>query len=426
MDIIEIDSSESEDDIEIRPSGLQDRSFKNGASDQWRNTSDRIIGQNHDSGLKLPTHSTSNGAERTSVPQSYMGGMESTIRSNTDSGHSIRSSGIDAGGLLPRERPGRVERDEASLFSSERPIHVAELDKHAEMSSSTNFGSDAIRTEWVMGTNSSSQHSQRRILPFQRTNFKHASEPSIGSHIGPVLASQQKEPAPVGHYRRSEVNLNDIANDRQILNEEQTQNGERRVLPSSLQPAMHGTASKGSLDYEGESQIHNFPGTEHDSVRANVSEGKVVDTARNNGEFHAYGINGKGRILPSSVLNGKSIFNSQPKSSTEARDMSNFHAKSSFSMGVNIGDGAQKFPSFSFGHEKSVPNATKAPNEIWGKGDFHMESSSSVGASSAAGVQRVPPIGFMKEKFFNNTTLKTSTECRGDLFFKANLLSVQE
>ncbi|XP_010908905.1 helicase-like transcription factor CHR28 isoform X1 [Elaeis guineensis] len=416
MDIIEIDSSESEDDLEIRPFGLQDRSYKNGASGQWRNTSERFIGQNHDSGLKLPSHSISNGGEGTSAPRSYMSSVEPTIISNENSGHSIRSSGRDEGRLVPHGGAGRVERDEARILPSERPIHIAELDIHAEPSPSTNFGSDAISTEWGMDANSLSQHSQRRILPSfsQRTNFKHASEPSIGSHIGPVLSSQQKELAPVGHYRRSEVNLNDIANDRRILNEDQTQNGPRRVLPSSLQPAMHGTASKSSLDYEGGSQIHNFPGTEHDSVRTNVSDGKVVDTARNNDEFHAYGINGKGRILPSSVLNGKSISNSQPKSLTEARDISNFQAKSSFSLGANIADGAQKFPSFSIGHEKSGTSTAKATNERWGKGDFHMESSSSVGASSAAGVQRVLPMAFMKEKNFNNTTLKTSTEYRDD------------
>ncbi|XP_008789526.2 helicase-like transcription factor CHR28 isoform X2 [Phoenix dactylifera] len=384
MDIIEIDSSESEDDIEIRPSGLQDWSSKNGASDQGRNTSESFIDQNHNSGLKLSTHSASNGGERTLAPRSYMSSMEPTIISNANSGNSIRSSGREEGGLVPHERPGRVERDEASLLPSERPIHVAELGP------SLNFGSDAICTEWGMDANTPSQHSQRRTLPsfFRQTNFKRASEPSIGSHIGPVLASQQNEPAPVGHYGRSEVNLNDIANDRQILNEEQTQNGPTRTLPSSLQLAMHRTASKSSLDYEGGSQIHNFPGIEHVSVRDNVSDGKVVDTARKNDEFHAYGINGKNRILPPSILNGKSSSNSQPKASTEARGMSNFHAKSSFSMGANIADGAQKFPSFSFGNEKSVTNSTK--------------SSSSVGANSAAGVQRVPPTSFMKEKFVND------------------------
>lgn len=103
MDIIEIDSTDSEDDFEIG-SVSSEKSFTDGIMDKWGHNSQGISNQNSDASAKFPTHSSDNNDCGTSMPQSTAGSTSFTKTSGASTGNHVRSNGIGEVRLADHER----------------------------------------------------------------------------------------------------------------------------------------------------------------------------------------------------------------------------------------------------------------------------------------------------------------------------------
>uniref|UniRef100_A0A804J5E0 Helicase C-terminal domain-containing protein n=1 Tax=Musa acuminata subsp. malaccensis TaxID=214687 RepID=A0A804J5E0_MUSAM len=103
MDIIEIDSTDSEDDFEIG-SVSSEKSFTDGIMDKWGHNSQGMSNQNSDASAKFPTHSSDNNDCGTSMPQSTAGSTSFTKTSGASTGNHVRSNGIGEVRLSDHER----------------------------------------------------------------------------------------------------------------------------------------------------------------------------------------------------------------------------------------------------------------------------------------------------------------------------------
>ncbi|CAL9090980.1 unnamed protein product [Musa textilis] len=103
MDIIEIDSTDSDDDFEFG-SVSSEKSFTDGIMDQWGHNSQGISSQNSDASAKFPMHSSNNNDCGTSMPQSTVGSTSFTKTSSASTGNNVRSNGIGEVRLAGHER----------------------------------------------------------------------------------------------------------------------------------------------------------------------------------------------------------------------------------------------------------------------------------------------------------------------------------
>jgi len=117
MNIIEIDSSGSEDDIDIEWPESPDRSCNTGTTTQWRNDSQRFTDQNHGSEMNFQNYPNSNNHEKVSRSESSIRSRPWTEASDVNQGNNTTSSG----------------RGETSHMSLGGASHAPQLNGHDEV-----------------------------------------------------------------------------------------------------------------------------------------------------------------------------------------------------------------------------------------------------------------------------------------------------
>lgn len=227
MDIIEIDSSDSDDDMYWPES--PDTSTCVSPTNLWRNNSESSLDHNHSLQMNLQTYPGSNNNEKVSLVGSSMN----------------RS--------VPRAGAGTIPQ----------------LHGHGE-------------------------HSQKRTLPssFRPLTSNPYSEHSTGYHRGPSL-SQVKEPRLVKPSNVSEADFSNMANHRSTNDNKLPQRTQKRVLPPSIQQTTHRVAAEGkkNMAYEYETS----------------DKRRLPSSSSANDDVLIYKSTGTHRVLPPSLMNGKSV-----------------------------------------------------------------------------------------------------------------------
>ncbi|XP_072971802.1 helicase-like transcription factor CHR28 isoform X3 [Typha angustifolia] len=347
MDIIEIDSSDSEDDIEIGHDELIGTPFNDA-------TSKGLTGQNSFSNVKHQVNPSLNVTKRTSStshasfaptmnpdmsPASFRAGEPSTYETLPHAREGEPS-------IIPYHSPIHPEGNESSIAPYD--IYGSELNENGVLSG-TNFDSDAISTEWGRNARPSSSPSQRRNLPlsFHSTAFKPSLEHTVVSHEGPASNFEQ--------------------------------NGHRPLRPD------RGYETNQDGSYQRGSQAHNFRGTVHDSGSTTLLHHQIADGGKKDNDFVMYKNNGKQRIppsIPSSLTNGLD----------ETRREGEFHVKSTTS-GAKSANGVQKFPfsSSMHPHRKPYKASTESSDDeihVYGNASaFRVLPTSVTSGKSANGLQ---------------------------------------
>ncbi|XP_072991541.1 helicase-like transcription factor CHR28 isoform X3 [Typha latifolia] len=331
MDIIEIDSSDSEDDIEIGHDELIGTPFNDA-------TSKGLTGQNSFSNVKHQVNPSLNVTKRTSStshaslaptmnpdmsPASFRAGEPSTYETLLRAREGEPS-------IIPYHSPIHPEGNESSI--AQYDIYGSELNENGVLSG-TNFDSDAISTEWGRNARPSSP-SQRRNLPlsFHSAAFKPSLEHTVVSHEGPASNFEQ--------------------------------NGHRPLRPD------RGYETNQDGSYQRGSQAHNFRGTVHDSGSTTLLHHQIADGGKKDNDFDMYKNNGL----------------------DETRREGEFHVKSTTS-GAKSANGVQKFP-FSSSmhlHRKPYKASTESSDDeihVYGNASsFRVLPTSVTSGKSANGLQ---------------------------------------
>ncbi|XP_072971803.1 helicase-like transcription factor CHR28 isoform X4 [Typha angustifolia] len=332
MDIIEIDSSDSEDDIEIGHDELIGTPFNDA-------TSKGLTGQNSFSNVKHQVNPSLNVTKRTSStshasfaptmnpdmsPASFRAGEPSTYETLPHAREGEPS-------IIPYHSPIHPEGNESSIAPYD--IYGSELNENGVLSG-TNFDSDAISTEWGRNARPSSSPSQRRNLPlsFHSTAFKPSLEHTVVSHEGPASNFEQ--------------------------------NGHRPLRPD------RGYETNQDGSYQRGSQAHNFRGTVHDSGSTTLLHHQIADGGKKDNDFVMYKNNGL----------------------DETRREGEFHVKSTTS-GAKSANGVQKFPfsSSMHPHRKPYKASTESSDDeihVYGNASaFRVLPTSVTSGKSANGLQ---------------------------------------
>ncbi|XP_072991538.1 helicase-like transcription factor CHR28 isoform X1 [Typha latifolia] len=438
MDIIEIDSSDSEDDIEIGHDELIGTPFNDA-------TSKGLTGQNSFSNVKHQVNPSLNVTKRTSStshaslaptmnpdmsPASFRAGEPSTYETLLRAREGEPS-------IIPYHSPIHPEGNESSI--AQYDIYGSELNENGVLSG-TNFDSDAISTEWGRNARPSSP-SQRRNLPlsFHSAAFKPSLEHTVVSHEGPASNFEQNGHRPLrpdrgyetnqdGSYQRGSQahNFRGTVHDsgsttllhHQIADggkkdndfDMYKNNGKHRILPSipsslTNDMAVENTQPKASIGFRVGTNAPEYNGTLHDSARTITSDIKVDTKGKKNNEFSLYENKDKQRILPLSFMNGRTVGSTRSKVSMDSRRSSNSFASSSNYVGSNAAVSVQNFPSSSLDNGQFT-----GLDETRREGEFHVKSTTS-GAKSANGVQKFP---FSSSMHLHRKPYKASTESSDD------------
>ncbi|XP_020245575.1 helicase-like transcription factor CHR28 isoform X2 [Asparagus officinalis] len=226
MDIIEIDSAESEDDIDRAWSDCED--------------------QNHDLEMNFQNYPRLNNNDNSAYPESSTSSKKWAEIPVMNLGNTNRSNGIGGTSHVAYETPSGPQLNGYHESFNSKP----------------------------------SEHSSRAR--------------------GGTAHSQQKEPNRAPSSGSPVVDLSNTDNYSRKFDNKSFQNAQKRTLPPSLQPTVHNNASEGPVDYKGRKNMSNeFEADDKRKASSSMSD-----------EVQIYRSVGTHRVLPPSLMNGKSVDNS--------------------------------------------------------------------------------------------------------------------